>query len=335
MVTANLSAAMTDPSYTYAFAGVAIASALALPELPAAPEGAQPRYRIEVSGEPLLPTAGVDASHDWLDAAGAVTMTGLRCGDVHYLHLPGLADARFGVDGCVTIHRNPEVSLASLHHALVDQILPRLLAGAGALMTHAAAVVDPGARAILLLGDSGYGKSTLCAALVRGGARLLSDDCVLLQTAGSEVTVIPGYPGMRLRPDSLSALYAGQLPATTPVADHMDKRRVALLAPEDPASNTVKLAPSAQVGAIVLLQPPGADVTVTLERMAPARACMALVHNSFALDPTDKQRVRAQLAKASAVIQAVPAYTLGYPRDYARLPDVLDRLREISLAARP
>jgi hypothetical protein len=332
MITANLPHAMPDSHCTYEFAGVAVASALVLPELPPAQTGSRPHYCIEVSAEPLLPTAGVDARHHWLDTAGTLTLTGLRCGDTYYLYLPGLAEARLGADGCVSVYRNPEVSLASLRHAIVDQILPRLLAGAGALMTHAAAVIDPGARALLLLGESGYGKSTLCAALVHSGAGLLSDDCVRLEPGTEQVTVIPGYPGMRLRPDSLSALYAGQVPATTSVADHMDKRRVELLAPERRASNAVVLVKSAQVGAIVLLQPPGTATAVTLTRVAPARACMALVHNSFALDPTDTIRVRAQLAKASDVIQAVPAYTLGYPRDYACLPGVMERLRRIKTA---
>lgn len=71
-----------------------------------------------------------------------------------------------------------------------------------------------------------------------------------------------------------------------------------------------------------------------LERLPPARACMALVEQSFALDPTDRVRAASRLRQAAALAAKVPAYALDYPRDFARLPEVHAAIRA-SLAPRP
>ena len=65
-----------------------------------------------------------------------------------------------------------------------------LLAGLGRALIHGAAVAPPGPDgAWLLVGDSGTGKSTTCAALARAGWLYLSDDQVVLAPAERGVTV--------------------------------------------------------------------------------------------------------------------------------------------------
>ena len=55
-------------------------------------------------------------------------------------------------------------------------------------LLHAAALVRAG-RALLLVGPSGVGKSTLCLALAARGASYLSDDCVALRRRGDTMVV--------------------------------------------------------------------------------------------------------------------------------------------------
>ncbi len=55
-----------------------------------------------------------------------------------------------------------DLTPATLQHLLFDQILPRLIAHAGRLVLHASAV-GASAGAILFLGGTGQGKSTLAA----------------------------------------------------------------------------------------------------------------------------------------------------------------------------
>lgn len=376
----------------YVFAGLAIASAVALPELPSAAPSETVRYRIDASEEPLVPDRAPDARHDWLDRRDAVTLTGVRRGDARCLIFPDVAQARIEPGGRMRVWRDRAADAAAFHHAILDQFLPRLLAGDGALMLHAAAVVGADGRALLILGETGCGKSTLCAALVRAGARLLTDDCVRVAVDAGGARAIPGYPGIRLLPDSLAALYGNDVPATVPMADYTAKRRIlgvgdavasvadghggSASARSHRGGAAISTAPAADgdvgagradrargggvvaaangadaaggasgrhasapalVSAIVVLRAPDAAAgpDVRIEPLASADACMASVQNSFALDPTDLAWVRAQLARAARVTRAAPAYALACPRDYARLPEVIARLRDLPSSPLP
>ena len=77
-------------------------------------------------------------------------------------------------------------------------------------VTHSSgsAVRTPNDQVLVILGDSGMGKSTLASAFACSGADVLSDDGVLLDFTPPRVRAVPGYPGLRLWPDSLGALFA-------------------------------------------------------------------------------------------------------------------------------
>jgi hypothetical protein len=49
---------------------------------------------------------------------------------------------------------------------------------------------------------------------------------------------------------------------------------------------------------------------------------MAIIRNSFQLDVTDRGRVADLFDIASSVAEHLPVFSLAYPRDYARLPEV-------------
>ena len=82
-------------------------------------------------------------------------------------------------------------------HFLLDQILPRLLGERGELVLHGGAISDSSsdASALVLLGTTGSGKSTLCASFLNDGWSLLSDDCVYIDP--ESMTVSGSYPGLR------------------------------------------------------------------------------------------------------------------------------------------
>jgi hypothetical protein len=72
----------------------------------------------------------------------------------------------------------------------------------GDLTLHAAAV-DVGGESIVIAAPGGTGKSTLAAAFVQAGHRLLSEDLTCVRTAQAPAAV-PGPAMLRLRPDVLS-----------------------------------------------------------------------------------------------------------------------------------
>jgi hypothetical protein len=75
----------------------------------------------------------------------------------------------------------------------------------GRLVLHGSAVlIDQ--EAVLFLGCSGEGKSTLAAALHARGHPLLTDDVAALALDRADPEVFPGYPFLRVWPDTVSAL---------------------------------------------------------------------------------------------------------------------------------
>jgi hypothetical protein len=199
----------------------------------------------------------------------------------------------------------------TLEHLLLDQLVPRIRAHQGDLIIHAAAV-SRGAGAILLVGDSGRGKSTLSAALAQLGWTLLGDDAVSLSAEGGTVRAQSLYPSLRLLPDSIAALVGDDVP-TAPTAHYTIKRRV----------EAGDGGPLADCRAIFLLCDPSSAATeISVQRVSPGALCMALVKESFALDPSDRLRAAERLRTLSDIADRVPGYSLDYPRDYGRLPDV-------------
>jgi hypothetical protein len=81
---------------------------------------------------------------------------------------------------------------------LLGRVLPFVATLQGLEPWHASAVVLNGAG-IALMAPSGVGKTTLAAALILAGARLLADDVIAVWTDGREAVMHPGPPLMSLR----------------------------------------------------------------------------------------------------------------------------------------
>ena len=75
----------------------------------------------------------------------------------------------------------------------------------GIICLHAS-VVEIDGHAIALLGPSGSGKSTMATAMALKGYPILSDDILVVKPSLVPYHAQPGYPGVRLCPDSLAIL---------------------------------------------------------------------------------------------------------------------------------
>jgi hypothetical protein len=93
----------------------------------------------------------------------------------------------------------------ALRLVVVGPLLGVLLAQRGAFVLHASTVAI-GGRAVAFFGPSGRGKSTLTAALTQAGHPLIADDMTVIETAGDRPVVQPGFPRLKLWPDSAAAL---------------------------------------------------------------------------------------------------------------------------------
>ncbi len=131
------------------------------------------------------------------------------------------------------------------------------------LLVHAAVVERDGLAAILP-GDAGSGKSTLCAALVHRGWRLLSDEVAPVQTADGCILPVPRPIGLKEQSIEAIRQFAPQAVFGPIWPETAKGRLVHVLAPEasvrrmdEPARPAWVIFPSYTPGAEARLEPLG------------------------------------------------------------------------------
>lgn len=319
---------LSNTPSVYWYCGLSVASTLPLPELSAVPEQATlPDLSVCTSDARVIPTdAAPDWRHDWLEAddkapaEGEISLSGLRIGARYGLVFPEVGEAWFGTGGDIALWREPQASVESLRHVLLDQILPRLLAQRGHLVLHGSLASTTDGHHVVAIGDSGMGKSTLASAFALAGGAVLTDDCLSIAFEGDRPCATPSYPGLRLWPDSLTALFPEREAEGTPMTHYSDKQRLA------PAS-VIAPRSAPPIDAILVLQHSDSSDAVELSPLSPQQACMALIGNAFQLDMGDLRHTHRLLGLAAELARCVPVLALRHPRDYNELPRVIEHIR--------
>ena len=237
-------------------------------------------------------------------------------GCTHLLRFLNMCEFRLDpARGKVDITHLPTTGPDALEHVLIDYVLPCFLDGLGELVVHAGCVAI-GPECALLLGQTGWGKSTLTSLLRQAGHAPLSDDCTLMTLCGTTVHATPTYPSLRLYDDSIGQTFV-RIPTLYPVAGYTDKRRIRLEPPAVPLNES-------SIRAIYLLNDPGQPTrSVSIGRVSPAVACTALIKHSFRLDLRARGRNATLLRQAATVAQRLPFYALGYPRDFSHAAELI------------
>jgi hypothetical protein len=161
-----------------------------------------------------------------------------------------------------------------------------------------AAVIEVDGEALLIAGPSGAGKTTLAAAFVGAGHRLLSEDLACLRR-GERLAVVPGPAMLRLRTDVARRM------AIAGVEVGRDEDRVHIALPEE-GRGTCEPVP---VRGIVLIH--GEADEVELARVPPVEALRDLWALSFNL-PDDADRARCFDAVAG-LAERCPVWSLRRP----------------------
>ncbi|MGH8856081.1 MAG: HprK-related kinase A [Telluria sp.] len=173
------------------------------------------------------------------------------------------------------------------------------------LVIHAAAV-EKGGRVAILPAPPGSGKSTLCAALVCAGWRLLSDELTLVRLDDGAVQPVP-------RPVSLKNASIGVIrdfapgAVLSPAVTDTSKGTIAHL--KAPRDSVRRAADTARPGWIVFPRyVAGADLS--LEPVAPARAFTRVAENCFNYGELGRDGFMA----LGGLADAAPGYDLSYGR---------------------
>jgi hypothetical protein len=134
---------------------------------------------------------------------------------------------QFAVDrggSSVRAHWSTPLGVEDAATYLPGSVLSFVLRVRGLVSLHASAVCVGGA-AVVFVGPAGAGKSTLALALARRGHPMLSEDVVALSDREGSIWAEPGFPQVRLWPDSARALGEDSLPRLVP---NWDKRYLTL-----------------------------------------------------------------------------------------------------------
>ena len=140
-----------------------------------------------------------------------------------------------------------------------------------------AAVVEKNGRALVIAADPGSGKSTLCAALVHRGWRLLSDELAMISLADGRL--LPIARPISLKNASIPLVQAlGPEITIGPMAHDTAKGTVAHMKP--PAASVAARLETALPG-MVLFPKFTAGASLSIEPVGPAHAMLELVRHTF------------------------------------------------------
>ncbi len=120
----------------------------------------------------------------------------------------------------------PPLTLEDTLTYLLGPVMGFALRLRGAICLHAS-VVEIDDEAVGFVGPAGGGKSTIAALLATLGFAPVSDDALVIDRRGGVPHALPGYPRLRLWPDSVTTLFGSPdaLPLLTP---NWDKRYLSL-----------------------------------------------------------------------------------------------------------
>jgi len=207
---------------------------------------------------------------------------------------------------------------AVLQNFLFGQALSFALVRQGLEPLHAA-VVDVTGQALALLGDCGYGKSTLAGAFVRAGCRLLSDDVLVVYRDGGQVMAAAGAGRIKWLPDTACAFERAAEDGVQ--LNPQAEKRVFRLGEGDLQRRDIPLA------AFLVLPPPQERDRASrfdVQRVTSADLFYELVKNTFVRPLQDSRRLRQNFSFNAQLASEIPGYRVSYPSGIDRLPAVCD-----------
>lgn len=262
-----------------------------------------------------VPTLTLDLREG--DAPGAVERMRYEP-DVQRLRFDGVASFDVERDDRLSVTA-PKALWPVLGLPLLGPVMATLLHRQGRFVLHGSGLVVDGA-VHLLLGDRGAGKSTTAAALIAAGLTLATDDIAGVSAEGP-VTVLTGYPGLKIAPEVADAL----LPDVQRLGTGgfpFPKARLRLERPTLP--------PALPLGAMWLLA--RGEGAHKARRLSQVEAVPELMRHSYMLKygnvPFADGRNGRHFARAAEIARQVPLGALRVADGIDRIAGVLDLMRE-------
>jgi len=300
----------------YSVFGFTVESSIAFPDLEHAITGDKVDWRIRVE------------SAEAADGQGTMLGSDHVYGDVHVRTYVSETTLRIAFDDTgvfdvrpsdreIVWYPGPLPTEAAVRADVLGRVMALAAHADGHLTLHASAVSVAG-RAVAVVGPKHAGKSTLALALVRKGARLLTDDTLVVRLEGGAAWAAPGVQRVRVWEDSARAL--GLF-----VSSRGETKPMATLAPNEretaplPLAACYLLAPS--------VEPSGEgqhDVAIQRERLSPVHAALACVRFSKLGALGGGAIGAAVLDRAGRLTKRVPVFVAAVRPDLTRLDSIAE-----------
>jgi hypothetical protein len=177
-------------------------------------------------------------------------------------------------------------------------------------------VVDVGGHTFGLMGDSGFGKSTLAASFLSAGGRVMTDDMAVLAPSRGRYLANPGLPRIKLWPDTAHTLMPGR--SGHSVAPGTRKSVYPLRSSEWAR----RPRPLRSIYVLHGSMAGSGRARVEVARLSRASAHLELIKNTFNSVVIDEPRLLRQFEFTARVTATVPVSRLVYPPGLDRLPAV-------------
>src|SRR5262249_18582246 len=214
----------------YSVYGLNVFSSLPIPGVTALHKTVEADVRVSFQSQPHISAGAMARAKEgftsyWLDEKNEPILKVWKIEDGRYFRLRYYDGTEFflcesGNEIWATWPEN--LTIENTAAFLLGPIFGFLLRLRGVICLHASAIAIDG-QAIVLIGQAGAGKSTTAAAFTQQGYPALSEDVVALRDQGDSFLVEPGYPLIRLWPESVQALF-GSRDALPPINPNWDKR---------------------------------------------------------------------------------------------------------------
>ncbi len=246
-----------------------------------------------------------------------------RVEDNYSILFPDICEFRFSKSQdrvyCSILAKRSKLDVEHLFH---NTVIPLLLSIRGRAVYHAGAV-RVNERAVVFMGASGSGKSSLAASFALSGYPFLTDD-VLPIGDGLPPLACPHASSVRLWKSSVDGLFPRGC-EVEPYSTYTTKTRV-VAGIELQHSNE----PADVTAAFVLGD--GKAKQIEIRELDGGKAHAAWFENMFILDHTDRKVVRQLFERTAEIAGSVPSFSLNFPRGFELLPQV--RREILSVIAR-
>ena len=237
-----------------------------------------------------------------------------------YVRWEGLGEFLVASDGSrIACRRFDEAQGEAFQVYLLGQALSFALVKNGLEPLHATCVVING-EVVVLLGDSGFGKSSLAACFLHAGHRLLTDDLLVLRESPAGLLAYPGPPRIKLFP-GMARRFLGPIGKAIPMNSRSHKLVIPL--PEDKICTT-----PAPVRAVYAIESPrlGSEPGIRIAPLSSREAFVTLINNTFNYVIVSADRMRRQFLENTALVHNLQISTLAYPRKVSALSSVRDAI---------